>query len=69
MDSSAENMEIASYRAIIEAADQLGESEVARVCRQIMADEERMAEWLRDNLPILVREFVSKQNVDRGAPR
>ncbi len=55
-DFAAENFEIASYKALIAAADQVGDMQTAQVCRQILGDEEQMANWLANQLPVAVRE-------------
>lgn len=54
-DYAAEHLEIACYRSLIIAADELDEQEVSRVCRQILRDEEAMAEWLEQHLPEITR--------------
>ncbi len=56
MDFASENFEIASYRALIAAAEQFGDQETAQVCKQILRDEEQMAHWLEQQLPMAVRE-------------
>lgn len=56
-----EQFEIASYRSLIQAAEQLGESEVKRVCEQNLREEEEMADWLRVNLPDVTSEFLKRQ--------
>lgn len=57
-DYAAENFEIASYTALIHAAQELGEQETARVCQQILQDEEEMAKWLQQQLPTVVRQSL-----------
>ena len=55
-DYAAENLEIASYKALITAAEDYGDQEIASVCRRIMEEEQRMAEWLSEHsLPITVK--------------
>jgi ferritin-like metal-binding protein YciE len=56
-----EHMEIASYRIIIAAAEALGDQQTAMTCRQILAEEEAMAEWLADNIGSLTREFLDRE--------
>jgi ferritin-like metal-binding protein YciE len=51
----SESFEIACYTALLEAANMVGESQVANVCRQILNDETKMKEWLEQNLPTVVR--------------
>lgn len=53
-----EHMEIASYTALIAAAQQAGDAETQRVCEQILAQEEAMAQWVQDNLPEVTRTFM-----------
>jgi ferritin-like metal-binding protein YciE len=65
-DFAAENFEIASYRALIAAANQMGDTETASVCERILRDEQQMAQWLEQQLPTAVREAndmkMQKQN-------
>jgi ferritin-like metal-binding protein YciE len=57
---AAENLEIAAYRALIAAAPAVGDEETAGVCEEILRDEKRMAAWLMENLPWVVRETLSR---------
>lgn len=59
-DYSAEHMEIASYRSLIVAANELGHPEIATRLQGILADEEAMAQWLDENIPMLTREALAK---------
>jgi ferritin-like metal-binding protein YciE len=59
-DFSAEHMEIASYKALIIAAEAAGLPEVATACQGILRDEEAMAAWLDENLPMVVRESLAQ---------
>lgn len=54
MDYATENFEIACYEALIAASEQVGEPEVARVCREILQEEQAMADWIRQRLPSIV---------------
>ncbi len=56
MDFASENFEIASYKALIATAEQMGDTQTASVCRQILQDEEQMAHWLESQLPTAVSE-------------
>ena len=58
-DYSTEHMEIASYKALIQAAEQLGHPSIVETCQQILRDEEAMAAWLDEQMPALVREAVT----------
>jgi ferritin-like metal-binding protein YciE len=59
-DYSTEHMEIASYKALIVAAEDAGLTQVAAACKGILRDEEQMAAWLAENLPMVVRETVAQ---------
>ncbi|WP_276809610.1 ferritin-like domain-containing protein [Castellaniella defragrans] len=53
-----EHMEIASYKALIAAAETCGDTETKRLCEQSLAEEEAMADWLAAHLPATVRQFL-----------
>ena len=57
-DYAAENFEIASYTALIRAAEDLNDQQTAAVCQQIRQEEEEMARWLQQNLPTLVQQTL-----------
>ena len=59
-DFAAENFEVASYTALITAAQQLGELQTATVCEQIRQQDEEMARWIEQNLPTLVQQTLQK---------
>lgn len=57
-DYAAESFEIASYRSLVAAARNLGDEETARVCEGILQDEERMADYLLEQIPTVTRGFL-----------
>lgn len=59
-DFAAENFEIASYTALIAAAQQLGDRETVATCQQILREEQEMARWLEENLPTTTRETINR---------
>lgn len=59
-DSAAERLEIASYQGLITAAEEIGDTETARVCRQILREEEAMSDWLEQQLPSAIREQMAQ---------
>jgi len=59
-----EHMEIASYNTLIAAARQAGDAETQRVCEQILAQEEAMAQWVMDNLPEVTQTFMARDATD-----
>ena len=66
-DYAAENFEVACYTSLIAAAERVGDHETADVCRQILRDEEEMADWLKGYIPTLTQTFMSEQTGDEGS--
>jgi ferritin-like metal-binding protein YciE len=62
-----EAMEIASYRILIAAAQQVGDQETARACEQILREEEAMAEWLQGNIPPLTQQYLRRDEAGATA--
>lgn len=59
-DYATEHMEIASYRALIQAADAIGMPTIGESLKEVLADEMAMATWLEENTPPLVREAIAQ---------
>lgn len=59
-----EHFEIANYRALIAAADKLGENHVKSVCEDILQEELAMAKWLEDNLDEVTQSYLSRAASD-----
>ena len=51
---AAEQFEVASYTALIAAAEHVGEAQIARLCRLNRSEDEDMAEWLEARIAILI---------------
>ena len=64
-----EHLEIAAYRSLIGAAEELGEEETARVCREILRQEEAMAGWLERHLPEVTRQYLRRERTGEPAKR
>ncbi len=60
-DFAAENFEIASYTALIAAAQEVGDQETARICEQIRSEEEDMADFIDEHLPMTVRTVMMQK--------
>ena len=58
-----EAMEISSYRILIATAEHVGDMETARICQQILREEEAMAEWLEQNLPSLTQQYLRREEM------
>src|SRR5581483_12274454 len=59
-DYAAENFEVASYTALVDAATVLGEQRVAQVCQQILQEDQEMARWLQQNIPSLTERTLQE---------
>ena len=60
-DYGTEHFEIACYASLVAAAEELGDAETARVCREILRDEEAMAAFLLAQVPPTTLEIVRQQ--------
>jgi ferritin-like metal-binding protein YciE len=54
VDHAAEQFEVASYAALIAAANEIGDTETAAVCEQNMREDEAMAARIMAGLPAVV---------------
>lgn len=57
---AAEHVEIASYTVIRAAAKELGDMETAQACDEILADENDMAAWLLEQMPVVTVEYLKE---------
>ncbi len=64
---SMEHFEIASYEALAAAAELSGFPHVSNACKQIVLDEEKMAENIRKELPRVVGEYLNAAPVQKAA--
>jgi ferritin-like metal-binding protein YciE len=69
-----EHVEIALYTRLETLAEEVGDSETAKLARSVRRDEERMAKFLDAELPRLVKELVREeiprdQRAQRRRPR
>ncbi|MDB5774448.1 MAG: hypothetical protein JWP38_581 [Herbaspirillum sp.] len=53
-----ENLEIASYTVLIEAAREAGDTDTQSVCEQILEQETAMSAWLLEHLPGVTKNFL-----------
>ena len=64
-----EHLEIATYRSLIGAAEDLGGEDIVRVCRDILRQEEAMADWLERRLPEITRRYLCRESSGEWAKR
>ncbi|MCA1772335.1 MAG: ferritin-like domain-containing protein [Halomonas sp.] len=57
-----ENFEIASYKAIIKAADMASQPEISQVCNEILQEEVAMAEWLSQHLDDVTHQYLLRED-------
>lgn len=59
-DYGAEQFEVAAYTALVAAADELGEDEIARLCEENLREDQLMAAWLEQQIPTVVAQMIAK---------
>jgi ferritin-like metal-binding protein YciE len=65
-DYAAEQFEVASYRSLIAAAEQLGDQETVSACRENLREDEEMARWLEQQLPAVTQGFIRDKAGQHG---
>jgi ferritin-like metal-binding protein YciE len=55
-----EEMEIASYKNIISAAEHFGDHDTKRVCEGILGEEVEMRDWFESQIPGYTREYIQR---------
>lgn len=61
-----EHFEISAYTALSAAAEAAGDPQTLSVCRAILAEEQAMADWLKEHLPGVTQQYLQRE--DAGAP-
>ena len=61
-DYGTEHFEIACYTSLIAAAENLGDQETARVCAEILRDEQAMADFLFQQIPPATIEMLQMEH-------
>ena len=61
-----EHCEIASYMILVTAAREMGYEEIAMVCEGILGEEQEMAQWVEQSLPLVTRAHLSMRIDDRS---
>jgi len=55
-----ENLEISTYCALISAAQVAGDDKTVAACQKILPQEQAMAQWLLDHLPVVTQQFLQR---------
>jgi ferritin-like metal-binding protein YciE len=53
-DYASEQFEVACYTALVSAATRLGHADVAELCQQNLEEDQMMAAWLLQQIPLVV---------------
>lgn len=64
-----EHFEISAYTSLVAAAEEAGDQQTADVCREILREEEAMADWLKQHLPQVSREYLAREEAGGPAKR
>ena len=59
MQAAAEKMQIASYTAIVAAANTMNHIEVIPEQERILQQEKDMEQWLENNIPVLTEDYLA----------
>jgi ferritin-like metal-binding protein YciE len=68
-NAAFENYEIAAYKSLITMAEASGHSQFLAALRQSLQEEERMAQWIADNVEKLTRMYLDKEARGEKADR
>ena len=66
-DYAAEHFEIACYTSLIAAAHECGRPDIAEICREVLQDEQAMADWLQMKIPEVTQLFLQMQSAKQTA--
>ena len=58
---SWEHFEIASYRSMLGAAQELGMGDLQQMCERFIREEQEMATFLFDQLPAITRQYLQRR--------
>ena len=53
-----EHMKIGSYTILAFTAQQAGDAQTEKICREIVGEEEQMAEWIAQHMQVLVERYL-----------
>src|SRR5436853_6725258 len=61
LDFGTEEFEVACYRALAAAADELNEKEIALLCEDNLHEDRMMATWIEDHIPDVIAATLAKK--------
>ena len=68
-NNAFENYEIAAYKSLIAMAEAAGQTQHIAALRQSLQEEERMAQWIADNVETLTRKYLQREQSGQKADR
>jgi ferritin-like metal-binding protein YciE len=68
-DYSFKHYQIACYKALIAASEEAGDPETKRVCEEILATDQQLADRLLPYIPEVTREYMRRDAADVAAKR
>lgn len=54
------NFEVASYRSLATAAEQIGDAQIKEMCERSLREKKELADWIEEELPTVTREHLSR---------
>lgn len=63
------HFEISAYSALVAAAEIVWDQQTATVCRETLAEEQAMADWLKEHLPSVIQQYLQCEEVREPAKR
>lgn len=64
-----ENYEIAAYRSLIHVSELVGMANLTPLLSQNLAEEEEMAQWIKDNVATVTERYLALRSADEHAKR
>ncbi|KPL91484.1 DUF892 family protein [Herpetosiphon geysericola] len=61
-DYASEQFEIACYTSLLASAQIIGDQQLASACQEILADEQAMAQWLAEQIPMLTQHYLEQEH-------
>ena len=68
-NNAFENFEIAAYKSLITMAEVAGHSQFVGPLRQTLEEEQRMAQFISDNVEMITRKYLEREASGRKADR
>ena len=68
-NNAFENYEIAAYKSLITMAEAAGQTQHVPALRQSLQEEQRMAQWIADNVETITRKYLEREQSGRKADR